>query len=108
MDSKSVGPVTATSAAPQTTAHAASSRHEPSLPSVDSTKRVEDKAAPAAETYPQRDPRTLQFQVESGRVITTILDADNKTVVLQIPDAEVLRIAKSIDRMQGFLLELKA
>jgi len=112
MDSNSVGPIAATTSAPQTTARIPTSRHEVTPSSVDSAKRIEDpkdiKAATAAESQPQRDPRTLQFQVESGRVITTILDSNNKTVVLQIPDAEVIRIAKSIDRMQGFLLEQKA
>jgi flagellar protein FlaG len=61
------------------------------------------------ETAPvQRDPRSLQFQVEGDRVVTTIVDENNKTVVVQIPDAEVIRIAKAIDRMQGFLLQQKA
>ena len=101
MDSNPVGPITATTAALQPTARVQTSRNDGQPPSVDS-------AAAAAEPQPLRDPRTLQFQVESGRVITTIIDANNKTVVLQIPDAEVTRIAKSIDRMQGFLVELKA
>lgn len=56
----------------------------------------------------QRDPRSLQYQVEGDRVITTIVDENDKTVVVQIPDAEVIRIAKAIDRMQGFLVEQKA
>ncbi len=69
-----------------------------------------DKASPASsdDNAPQRDPRSLQFQVEGDRVITTIVDENDKTVVVQIPDAEVIRIAKAIDRMQGFLLEQKA
>ena len=65
--------------------------------------------APRAEAeVPQRDPRSLQYQVDGHRVITTIVDENNKTVVVQIPDAEMIRIAKSIDRMQGFLVEEKA
>jgi flagellar protein FlaG len=71
--------------------------------------RTAQTAAPASEdNAPQRDPRSLQFQVDGDRVITTIVDENDKTVVVQIPDAEVIRIAKAIDRMQGFLLEQKA
>jgi flagellar protein FlaG len=58
----------------------------------------------------QRDPRTLQFQVDKDtqQVVTTIVDSNNKTVVVQIPSEEVLRIAQAIDRMQGFLVKDKA
>ena len=56
----------------------------------------------------QRDPRSLQFQVDGDRVITTIVDKNDNTVVVQIPDADMIRIAKAIDRMQGFLVEDKA
>ncbi len=70
------------------------------------------QVAPVATTErasePQRDPRSLQYQVDGDRVVTTVVDENSKTVVVQIPDAEVIRIAKAIDRMQGFLLEDKA
>jgi flagellar protein FlaG len=69
------------------------------------------KSASAPDTPVRtRDPRSLQFQVDSAtkQVVTQIVDEDNKVVVVQIPDAEVLRIAQAIDRMKGFLLEGKA
>jgi flagellar protein FlaG len=65
-------------------------------------------AQPGKSTEPQRDPRSLQFQVQDNRVVTTIIDQNNKTVVVQIPDAEMIQLAKSIDRMQGFLVQEKA
>ena len=108
MDSNPVAPIIAATSIPQPTTRIQTSRKDGEASSVDRAKRVEDPSPDANEVQPQRDPRTLQFQVESGRVITTIIDANNKTVVLQIPDAEVIRIAKSIDRMQGFLIEQKA
>ncbi len=40
--------------------------------------------------------------------MTTIVDDKSSTVIRQIPDAELLRIAQAIDRMQGFLVEEKA
>ncbi len=71
-------------------------------------KRAAQAASPEQEAALQRDPRSLQYQVDGHRVITTIIDENDKTVVVQIPDAEMIRIAKSIDRMQGFLVKSKA
>jgi flagellar protein FlaG len=81
--------------------NAKSSASESKSPAKTSAPSNEDNA-------PQRDPRSLQYQVDGDRVITTIVDENDNTVVVQIPDAEVIRIAKAIDRMQGFLLEQKA
>ncbi len=68
------------------------------------------RATGDAPSIPQRDPRSLQYAVDRGthRVIATVVDDQNKTVVRQIPNEDVLRIAKEIDRMQGFLVEDKA
>ena len=63
---------------------------------------------PPQQTQLTRDPRSLQFQVEGNRVITTIVDENNNTVVVQIPDADMIQLAKSIDRMKGFLVQEKA
>jgi flagellar protein FlaG len=84
-----------------TSDHAKAAASESNRVAKTSTQPTEDNA-------PQRDPRSLQYQVDGDRVITTIIDENDKTVVVQIPDAEVIRIAKAIDRMQGFLLEQKA
>lgn len=65
-------------------------------------------APPKQEKQLQRDPRSLQFQVDGNRVISTIVDENNRTVVVQIPDADMIQLAKSIDRMQGFLVQEKA
>ena len=88
------------------TAGTASSVVAPS--SVDKTDAKQTPPKSTAEASVQRDPRSLQYQVDGDRVVTTIIDENNKTVVVQIPDAEVIRIAKAIDRMQGFLLQQKA
>ena len=57
---------------------------------------------------PLRDPRSLAFQVDGSRIVTNIVDPQNNTVVEQIPDAEVIRLAAAIDRLQGFFLLAKA
>lgn len=91
---------TATSSAAQTGASAAPAKRQNSVTTA--------TTAPKQDAEPQRDPRSLQFQVDGNRVVTTIVDENNKTVVVQIPDADVIRIAKAIDRMQGFLVQEKA
>ena len=69
-------------------------------------KPVEE--APKESLKPLRDPRSLAFQVDGSRIITTIVDAQNNTVVQQIPDADVIRLAAAIDRLKGFFLLAKA
>lgn len=69
-------------------------------------KPVEESSQEALK--PLRDPRSIAFQVDGSRIITTIIDSQNHTVVEQIPDAEVVRLAAAIDRLQGFFLSAKA
>jgi flagellar protein FlaG len=93
----------------QASGNAVASRSDHAKTSASESKNTAKTSAPSSEdNAPQRDPRSLQYQVEGDRVITTIVDDNDNTVVVQIPDAEVIRIAKAIDRMQGFLLEQKA
>lgn len=109
MDSLSIGSVTPVAAAPQSTPRGVPAQGENSKPVGNEVKPVVDPAAKQQEAVaPLRDPRSLRFHVDGDRVITTIVDEKSNTVVMQIPDAEVIRIAKAIDRMQGFLVEQKA
>ena len=83
----------------------------PIQPSTQDAKAVHDRTqADASNDVRTRDPRSLQYQVDKGtkQIVATIVDESNHVVVQQIPDAELLRIAKAIDRMQGFLVESKA
>ncbi len=75
---------------------------------ADAKRSSAGDAAPVEEAAQSRDPRSLQYHVADGHVVTEIVDENSKLVVVQIPNAEVLRIAKAIDRMQGFLLSQKA
>jgi len=55
--------------------------------------------------------QSLQFSIDqdSERIVVKVIDQDTKQVVRQIPSAEALEIAKSIDQMQqGLLLRQKA
>ena len=108
MDAQSIGSVAATTGATSggpgvaegrtaAVAHVDAPHHAPT-----STK--------ASEAPPARDPRSLSFQVdgETHNIVATIVDESSKKVIRQIPDAELVRIARAIDRMQGFLVEEKA
>ena len=119
MDTLSISPTkaataAATAAAPaqQPTAAAPTTTEAPAasvgVAARQTGKKTETTAEPKSESTPERDSRSLQYLVQGNRVITTIVDDQSKKVVVQIPDAELIRIAKSIDRMQGFFIEQKA
>jgi flagellar protein FlaG len=111
MDSQAIAPIGSRTTSPATETAAASGHANPGKTAAPS-QAVSDvaKAKPTQVTVRARDPRSLQFQVDGStfQVVATVVDDKDKTVVMQIPDEETLRIAKSIDRMQGFLLEEKA
>lgn len=54
----------------------------------------------------------VEFQLhefsQGQRVVTRIVDRDSGEVIRQIPSEEVLRIAESLEQMQGRLIQLKA
>lgn len=45
---------------------------------------------------------------ETGKTIVKVVDTATDTVIRQIPSEEAVAIAKSIDRMQGLLINHKA
>jgi flagellar protein FlaG len=102
MDAQALGSVTGS---PPTATTEAASRPAPTTKTADAPK-----SSSIDVSVPPRDPRTLQYQVDGStrEIVATIVDSSNKTVVVQIPSEEVLRIAQAIDRMKGFLLQGKA
>ena len=117
MDSQTIGSVTSpgatsSSPSPRTPNTAVAKTDQASTAHQQQQQQAAAEAARAAAevNVPQRDPRSLQYQVDRAthRVVATIVDDSSKTVVRQIPDAEIIRIAQAIDRMQGFLVEEKA
>lgn len=92
------------------------------------TKRSDPPARPASES-PERPDReqvrevarqlqqvtepvaqNLQFMVdgETGKTVIRVVDSATKEVIRQIPNEEVLAIARAMDRLQGLLLKGKA
>lgn len=91
-------------------------------------KRAEPPAKPASELPPRPDreqvlevarqlqrisepvAQNLQFTVdgETGKTVIRVVDSTTKEVIRQIPNEEVLAIARAMDRLQGLLLKGKA
>ncbi|MCO5098000.1 MAG: flagellar protein FlaG [Rhodocyclaceae bacterium] len=92
------------------------------------TKRSDPPAKPASESAPRPDreqvqevarqlqrvaepvAQNLQFTVdgETGKTVIRVVDSTTKEVIRQIPNEEVLAIARAMDRLQGLLLKGKA
>lgn len=55
-------------------------------------------------------PNSLAFSVDasSGKTIVKISDKQTGEIIRQIPSEEMLEIARSLDKMQGMLLQQKA
>ncbi len=76
---------------------------EPSRDEVkDALRKINESMAMA--------PQSLEFAIdeESKEIVVKILDRATREVVRQIPSAEALEIAKSIDRMRGLLISQTA
>lgn len=91
-------------------------------------KRADPSAKPASESAPRPDreqvqevarqlqrvaepvAQNLQFMVdgETGKTVIRVVDGATKEVIRQIPNEEVLAIARAMDRLQGLLLKGKA
>jgi len=55
-------------------------------------------------------PNSLAFSIDdsTGKTIVTITDAETGEKIRQIPSEELMEIARSLDMMQGMLLQQKA
>ncbi len=66
---------------------------------------LDDLAARAAESGAQLD---FRIDRDSGRVIVSVVDRSDGTVLRQMPSEEALRIARSLARAEPHLIELRA
>ena len=67
-------------------------------------------AVQAANSYAQSVSSSLQFSFDqdSGRTVVKMVDTATDEVLRQFPSEEILAISKSIDRMQGLLINREA
>lgn len=72
---------------------------------IDLEAALDDLATRAAESGAQLD---FRIDRDSGRVIVSIVDRSDGTVLRQMPSEEALRIARSLARAEPHLIELRA
>lgn len=67
-------------------------------------------AVQSANAYVQSVASSLQFSLDqdSGRTVVKMVDTETEEVLRQFPSEEMLAISKSIDRMQGLLINREA
>ena len=72
-------------------------------------KELDQALARVREVFQKADSR-MEFSVDPdlGRVIVKIMDGESGTVIRQIPQQEVLDLAKSLETPTGLLLHHKA
>ena len=80
----------------------------PSSGSEVNKKELDQALARVREVFQKADSR-MEFSVdpELGRVIVKIMDGESGTVIRQIPQQEVLDLAKSLETPTGLLLHHK-
>ena len=78
-------------------------------PAVAAAAQVE-RAAQAVSEMLRPMARGLAFSYDhtSGDTVVQIIDTDTNEVLRQIPNEEMLAIARALDRMQGLLINSRA
>ena len=79
-------------------------------PSQPVTQEVVAAAVQSANAYMQSVSSSLKFSLDdySGRTVVKVVDTETEEVLRQFPSEEMLAISRSIDRMQGLLLNREA
>jgi flagellar protein FlaG len=74
------------------------------------TQEAVAAAVQSANAYVQSVSSSLQFSLDqdSGRTVVKMVDTQTEEVLRQFPSEEMLAISKSIDRMQGLLINREA
>jgi flagellar protein FlaG len=96
--------------APATPAQRATLDNPVFAPAQAITPEAVAAAVQAANAYVQSTSTNLKFSLdqETGHTIVKMVDTETEEVLRQFPSEEMLAISKSIDRMQGLLINRKA
>jgi len=72
-------------------------------------EQVQD-AAQQIEQFTQNIAQNLKFSVDedTGKTVVKIVDSQTQEVIRQIPSEEAISIARTLDKVQGLLLNGKA
>ncbi len=97
-------------AAPATPAQRATLDNPVSLPAQPVSQEAVAAAVRSANAYVQSVSATIRFSFDqdTGRTIVKMIDIETEEVLRQFPSEEMLAISRSIDRMQGLLINRKA
>ncbi len=84
-------------------------KDSPVLPTPDLTPEAITAAVQSVNAYVESVSSSIQFSIDqdSGRTIVKMVDTATDEVLRQFPSEEMLAISKSIDRMQGLLINRK-
>lgn len=100
----------APASAPITPAQRATQDNPVFAPAQPVTQTAVAAAVQSANAYVQSVSSSLQFSLDqdSGRTVVKMVDTKTDEVLRQFPSEEMLAISKSIDRMQGLLINREA
>jgi len=96
--------------APVTPAQRATLDNPVFAPAQPVTQEAVAAAVQSANAYVQSVSSSLQFSLDqdTGRTVVKMIDTQTEEVLRQFPSEEMLAISKSIDRMQGLLINREA
>jgi len=100
----------APASAPITPAQRATQDNPVFAPAQPVTEAAVAAAVQSANAYVQSVSSSLQFSLDqdTGRTVVKMVDTQTAEVLRQFPSEEMLAISKSIDRMQGLLINREA
>ena len=96
--------------APVTPAQRATLDNPVFAPAQPITQEAVAAAVQSANAYVQSVSSSLQFSLDkdTGHTVVKMIDTQTEEVLRQFPSEEMLAISKSIDRMQGLLINREA
>ena len=96
--------------APVTPAQRATLDNPVFAPAQPVTQEAVAAAVQSANAYVQSVSSSLQFSLDkdTGHTVVKMIDTETEEVLRQFPSEEMLAISKSIDRMQGLLINREA
>ncbi|MEW6513314.1 MAG: flagellar protein FlaG [Pseudomonadota bacterium] len=95
--------------APQPAAKVSVAVPEPAPQQQPQPEQVQKAVESLKQLVEAKAPNSLAFSIDdsTGKTIVRITDAETGDMIRQIPSEEMLEIARSLDRMQGMLLQEK-
>jgi len=96
--------------APVTPAQRATQDNPVFAPAQPVTQEAVVAAVQSANAYVQSVSSSLKFSLDedTGRTVVKVIDTETEEVLRQFPSEEMLAISRSIDRMQGLLINREA